>query len=143
MASNTKFPATLTQIPSQTSRRLDHLRCQNKEQKLTQDDLPAFQTVYPSQPRIIAIGDVHGDLASLVGCLRIARLIDGSENWSGGVTHLVQLGDVVDRGEGERECIDLLCPSRTSSSAHQPACTQPPRGAHGAAPLGSIPCLER
>jgi len=82
---------------------------QERQEQITQkDDLPVFRTVFPAQQRVIAIGDVHGDASALAGCLRLARLIDGNGDWRGGVTHLVQLGDVTDRGNDERECIDML-----------------------------------
>jgi hypothetical protein len=72
------------------------------------DTLPAFKSIFPAQERVIAVGDVHGDADALRGCLRLAKLIDDKDKWCGGATHLVQLGDVTDRGDGERECIDLL-----------------------------------
>lgn len=57
--------------------------------------------------RIIAIGDVHGDLLFLIELLKIARVIekkifDGADDdvnnyiWSGGKTYVVQLGDQID-----------------------------------------------
>jgi hypothetical protein len=58
--------------------------------------------------RIVAIGDVHGAYDELVRILRVARLIDAENKWIGGKAHLVQLGDVVDRGPGSRKAIDLL-----------------------------------
>jgi hypothetical protein len=81
---------------------------QERQEQITQDGLPVFRSVFPAQQRVIAIGDVHGDASALAGCLRLARLIDGNGDWRGGVTHLVQLGDVTDRGNDERECIDML-----------------------------------
>src|SRR4029077_15740510 len=58
--------------------------------------------------RIVAVGDVHGDYDQLVAVLRSAGLIDESGNWSGGKTHLVQNGDVLDRGPDSRKAMDLL-----------------------------------
>ena len=40
--------------------------------------------------------------------LQIAKLVDDESNWIGGTCHLVQLGDILDRGDSERSCIDLL-----------------------------------
>ncbi|MEZ5463492.1 metallophosphoesterase [Dokdonella sp.] len=48
--------------------------------------------------RIVAIGDLHGDYQSYLLTLRTAGLIDERDQWSGGKTHLVQLGDIPDRG---------------------------------------------
>ena len=47
-------------------------------------------------PRIIAIGDLHGDLELAKRCLRLARCIDDEDNWIGGNTYIVQVGDQVD-----------------------------------------------
>lgn len=66
------------------------------------------QTFYPPVDRIVAIGDVHGDPEALRGCLKLSGLIDENDSWVGGKTHLVQLGDILDRGDGERDCMDLI-----------------------------------
>src|SRR5580765_5834762 len=58
--------------------------------------------------RIVAVGDVHGDYDQLVAVLRSAGLIDEQGTWSGGKTHLVQNGDVLDRGPDSRKAMDLL-----------------------------------
>jgi Calcineurin-like phosphoesterase len=58
--------------------------------------------------RVVAIGDVHGDYEQFVAALRSAKLIDSQESWSGGKTHLVQTGDVLDRGPDSRKVMDLL-----------------------------------
>lgn len=48
--------------------------------------------------RIVAIGDVHGDYEQYLQILSDNQLIDADLNWVGGRTHLVQVGDVPDRG---------------------------------------------
>ncbi|MBI4478980.1 MAG: metallophosphoesterase [Acidobacteria bacterium] len=68
----------------------------------------AQQDVWTGVQRIVAIGDVHGDYQQLVALLRQARLIDQKNRWIGGTTHLVQLGDVPDRGTESRKSIELL-----------------------------------
>ena len=68
-------------------------------------DLP---TRYPPAERIIAIGDLHGDLAATRSALRLARAIDDEDRWIGGATVLVQTGDQLDRGDDELEILDLL-----------------------------------
>jgi hypothetical protein len=60
------------------------------------------------EQRIVAIGDVHGDLTDFVSILRKTGLINDKSSWIGGGTVLVQVGDVVDRGPKSRECLDLL-----------------------------------
>jgi hypothetical protein len=58
--------------------------------------------------RIVAVGDVHGSYDRLAAILRTAGLIDSQRRWVGGKTHLVQTGDVVDRGSDSRKALDLL-----------------------------------
>jgi calcineurin-like phosphoesterase family protein len=58
--------------------------------------------------RIVAVGDVHGAYERYVEILRTAGVLDQRDRWIGGKTHLVQLGDVVDRGPDSRKAIDLL-----------------------------------
>jgi len=58
--------------------------------------------------RIVAVGDVHGSFDRFVEILKTAGLIDDRERWSGGKAHLVQLGDVVDRGPDSRKALDFL-----------------------------------
>lgn len=48
--------------------------------------------------RTIAIGDLHGDYGNYLLALKAAGLIDKRKRWSGGESHLVQLGDIPDRG---------------------------------------------
>ena len=48
--------------------------------------------------RIVAIGDLHGDYGNYIATLKAAGLIDKKGKWSGGNTHLVQTGDIPDRG---------------------------------------------
>lgn len=63
---------------------------------------------YPAAERVVAIGDVHGDLAATRAALRIAGAIDGADRWIGGKLVLVQTGDEIDRGDGEQEIVDLF-----------------------------------
>src|SRR5262245_50647626 len=58
--------------------------------------------------RIVAVGDVHGAYDRFVEILRTAGLVDERERWSGGKAHLVQLGDMVDRGPDSRKALDFL-----------------------------------
>ena len=58
--------------------------------------------------RIVAIGDLHGSYEKALRILEAAGLIDGDLRWSGGEEHLVITGDVLDRGTGGRELMDLI-----------------------------------
>jgi hypothetical protein len=58
--------------------------------------------------RIVAVGDIHGAYDRFVEILLAAGVIDKRNRWAGGKAHLVQLGDVVDRGADSRKALDLL-----------------------------------
>lgn len=72
--------------------------------------VPAGARAEPSNPpdRIVAIGDVHGAVDELESLLRELELIDDSGRWVATDTVLVQTGDLVDRGAGTREVLDLM-----------------------------------
>eukprot|EP01018_Ginkgo_biloba_P036815 Gb_09744 [translate_table: standard] len=61
-----------------------------------------------SVDRLIAIGDIHGDLQKAREALRVAQVIDENDNWIGGKTTVVQVGDLLDRGGEELKVIYLL-----------------------------------
>jgi hypothetical protein len=67
-----------------------------------------IQSAWDHVARVVAIGDLHGDYAKFHDQLRQAGLIDARDAWSGGATHLVQLGDVPDRAPDTRKILDLL-----------------------------------
>jgi len=66
------------------------------------------QAEWDGVPRVVAIGDLEGDYEKFLDMLRTAGLIDGDGDWSGGRAHLVQLGDIPDRGPNSRAIMDLL-----------------------------------
>lgn len=70
--------------------------------------LAAAQDTFTGVKRIVAVGDVHGGYDEFVSVLRATGVIDNSNKWSGGATHLVQTGDCVDRGAASRKVLDLL-----------------------------------
>ncbi|KAK9072414.1 hypothetical protein SSX86_008848 [Deinandra increscens subsp. villosa] len=69
---------------------------------------PPFQTSFPPPHRLIAIGDLHGDLLKSKQSLRLAGLIDSDDRWSGGSSTLLQVGDVLDRGGQELQILYFL-----------------------------------
>ena len=70
---------------------------------------PAEQlTRRPAPARLVAIGDLHGDLAATRAALRLAGAIDEKDHWAGGALVVVQTGDQLDRGDGERAILDLF-----------------------------------
>ena len=65
-------------------------------------------TLTGEEPRIVAVGDVHGDLQSFEMILQAAQILDKNGNWAGGNSILVQTGDALDRGFQGRQVLDLL-----------------------------------
>eukprot|EP00897_Mesotaenium_endlicherianum_P008207 jgi/Mesen1/7414/ME000388S06628 len=70
---------------------------------------PAFRIDAPGQ-RVLAIGDLHGDWEQTLAALRLAGVISGdnSMSWTGGSAILVQVGDILDRGDDEIAILSLL-----------------------------------
>jgi hypothetical protein len=58
--------------------------------------------------RVVAMSDPHGAYSSMVQTLVNAGVIDAEQNWSGGTTHLVITGDLLDRGAESRQIMDLV-----------------------------------
>lgn len=63
---------------------------------------------FPAPKRLVAIGDLHGDLAATRRVLRLAGAIDDQDRWVGGDLVVVQTGDQLDRGDDERAILELL-----------------------------------
>jgi Calcineurin-like phosphoesterase len=61
---------------------------------------------HPTFHRVVVVGDHHGDYKQALKSLMIGGVIDEQGRWIGGDTYLVQLGDILDRGDEEREIID-------------------------------------
>ena len=61
-----------------------------------------------ASPRVVAIGDIHGDFDAFRGLLAQAGIVDAAGRWIAGRTTLVQLGDFTDRGPKVRAVMDLL-----------------------------------
>src|SRR4051812_15859317 len=53
----------------------------------------------PMPKRLVAIGDLHGDIAATRSALKAAGAIDDKDAWIGGPLVIVQTGDVLDRGD--------------------------------------------
>ena len=58
--------------------------------------------------RIVAISDIHGDYGAMVSTLAKAGILDDNFSWVGGETHLVIVGDILDRGPESRAAMELL-----------------------------------
>jgi hypothetical protein len=62
----------------------------------------------PGAPRIVAIGDLHGDLDAARKVLRLAGAIDANDAWAGDKLVVVQTGDQIDRGDDDRKILELF-----------------------------------
>jgi len=62
----------------------------------------------PAVDRLVAIGDLHGDLDATRVALRLAGAIDLEDRWIGGDLMVVQTGDIFDRGDDAMEILDLM-----------------------------------
>jgi len=58
--------------------------------------------------RVVVFADVHGAYTELLSVLRETGIIDDARRWRGGDTHLVSLGDLIDRGPDSRQVLDLM-----------------------------------
>jgi hypothetical protein len=65
-------------------------------------------TRYPAADRIVAFGDLHGDLGATIEVLKLAGAIGDDIRWIGGDLVVVQTGDQLDRGDDERAILDLF-----------------------------------
>jgi hypothetical protein len=68
----------------------------------------AFGEQAPVSPRIVAVGDLHGDYAAFLDIVEAAGVADDRGRWTGGSTVFVQLGDVPDRGAESLKIIRFL-----------------------------------
>ena len=62
----------------------------------------------PSEPRLVAIGDFHGDYGAFEEVMTRAGLMNDGGNWAGGRTRVIQVGDIADRGPDSRQIIEHL-----------------------------------
>jgi len=62
----------------------------------------------PGAARMVAIGDIHGDLRALRAALRLAGATDSEDTWIGKGLTVVQTGDQLDRGNQDREVLDVI-----------------------------------
>ncbi|KAL3506857.1 hypothetical protein ACH5RR_032239 [Cinchona calisaya] len=67
-----------------------------------------LQTIYPAPTRLVAVGDLHGDLSKSKQALCLAGLINAEDRWCGGSTTVVQVGDILDRGGDELKIMYLF-----------------------------------
>jgi hypothetical protein len=69
---------------------------------------PAAQWQFDDVERVVALSDIHGAFEPMVATLQNAGIVDNDRSWSGGQSHLVIVGDILDRGADSRPVMDLL-----------------------------------
>jgi hypothetical protein len=70
----------------------------------------------PAAERILAVGDVHGNLDAFVALLQKSGFIDQGLHWTARRSTLVQVGDMVDRGPKSRATLDFLIALQSEAS---------------------------
>jgi hypothetical protein len=86
------------------------------------------RVTFPMPKRVVVVGDLNGDDEALAALLRGTGLTDAQGHWAADNAHLVQLGDVVNRGIGCRSALDRLI---------QLSAEAPPRNSHVTMLLGN------
>lgn len=77
-------------------------------QQASQGPKPPNPLRYPAVARLVAIGDLHGDLDATKKALKLAGAINDDDDWIGGKLVVVQVGDDLDREDHGREILELL-----------------------------------
>lgn len=97
------------------------LGCELLSGQPSRDAATQLKATVPLRPassqRIVAIGDIHGDYAVAVKALQLAGAVDAKGRWIGGNLIVVQTGDEIDRGDDDRQVIDLFERLRTEAEA--------------------------
>lgn len=78
---------------------------------------PGPPDVWPAPARLVAVGDLHGDVASAILALKLGGLVDEAGRWTGGPSWLVQTGDILDRGKDGATMLDFLGRLEVESAA--------------------------
>ena len=68
----------------------------------------AIQDDWQGVSRIVAIGDIHGDYQNYITVLKEAGVVNKRGKWAAGKTHVVQVGDIPDRGPDTLKIIEHL-----------------------------------
>ena len=68
----------------------------------------AMQDDWQGVSRIVAIGDIHGDYQNYITVLKEAGVVNKRGKWAAGKTHVVQVGDIPDRGPDTLKIIEHL-----------------------------------
>ena len=66
---------------------------------------------------LCAIGDLHGDAVHAMEALRLCEAVDAAGRWVGGALTVVQVGDVLDRGNASLPLVHRLWKLQEEASA--------------------------
>jgi hypothetical protein len=75
------------------------------------------RTIDGRDRRVISVPDLHGDYDCLLNILQSAKLVSGNRSWTGGNAVLIQLGDVLDRGNDSAMIFQLLATLQEEAAA--------------------------
>lgn len=82
---------------------------QDKEHEGRAELRPGEQSYrFETAGRLVAIGDLHGDFEATRAVFRLVGATDAEDRWVGDTLTLVQTGDQLDRGDGERSILEFL-----------------------------------
>ena len=94
-----------------------HAGCAQAQLASDHSESHGLKLVYPAPERLVAIGDIHGDINAARQALKIAGAINDDDQWIGAELVVVQVGDQLDRGDDEQEILDLF--ERLREEAHK------------------------
>jgi hypothetical protein len=80
-------------------------------------ELDTPSSLWPAQPRVVVIGDLHSDVDAARQAFQLAGGTDENDVWIGGALNIVQLGDMIGRSDAEREVLDFLFATREQAQA--------------------------
>ena len=89
----------------------------NARKPIVPGGLPEDGFRFPAPERLVALGDVHGDIAATRRALRLAGAIDADDHWIGGELVVVQTGDQLDRGDDEQAILELFAKVQREAAA--------------------------
>lgn len=90
---------------------------ENANANASEGELVVRNDRFAAPERLVALGDLHGDLAATRSALRLAGAIDEGDRWVGGKLVVVQTGDQLDRGDDEQAILELLARIQREAAA--------------------------
>jgi Calcineurin-like phosphoesterase len=97
-------------LPNETTVPSDEAHCAEDAR-----DTPA--SLWPAQPRVVVMGDLHSDIQATRQAFQLAGGTDENDVWIGGALTIVQLGDMIGRSDDERQVLDFLFSIRQQAEA--------------------------